>query len=50
VPTVQAQFEPRKYMNLSEEQFDRVMHIIKQNNLPTENPTLRLDVKPMHLD
>jgi hypothetical protein len=25
---------------------DRVLGILDKNNLPTENPTLRLDIKP----
>ena len=27
-----------------------MIHIIKESNLPTENPTLRLDIKPVNLD
>jgi hypothetical protein len=27
---------------------DRVLGILDKNNLPTVNPTLRLDIKPCH--
>lgn len=37
----------RQRLNLSAEQYERVKHILTKNNLPTEEPTLRLDIKPV---
>ena len=37
----------RQRLNLSEEEFNRVKHILLKNNLPMEDPTLRLDIKPV---
>jgi hypothetical protein len=37
--------DPIKQLNLTSEQLERVEQILEKNNLPIENPTLRLDIK-----
>ena len=34
-------------MNLPQEDINRILALLKKQNIPTENPTLRLDIKSM---